>query len=108
VHVEEVEVDDQPVGPEDVLRIAPNPQRLTIHYTAASPRMPERVRLQCRLDGVESAWRGGGVPRAATYTQLRPGRYRFRVRAWNEDGVPSGTRPRSRCACCRRRTRRRG
>jgi signal transduction histidine kinase len=25
----------------------------------------------------------------ATYTQLRAGHYRFRVRAWNEDGVPS-------------------
>jgi signal transduction histidine kinase len=94
VHVEEVVVEGRLLSRDtlrsgDVLHVPPNPERVAIHYTAASPRMPERVRLQYRLEGVDRGWMEGGVPRVATYTQLRPGRYRFRVRAWNEDGVPS-------------------
>jgi signal transduction histidine kinase len=89
VHVEEVRVGGRLLPPGDRQRIAPNPDRIEIHYTAASLRMPERVRLQYRLDGADHDWVEGSVPRVATYTQLRPGHYRFRVRAWNEDGVPS-------------------
>lgn len=47
------------------------------------------MRLEYRLDGVDDGWRAAEIPRLATYTQLRPGAYRFRVRTWNEDGVPS-------------------
>ncbi|WP_206044554.1 sensor histidine kinase [Gemmatimonas groenlandica] len=89
VHVEEVVVGAHELAASELWRIAPNPDRIEIHYTAASPRMPERVRVQYRLDGVDRDWVDGSVPRTATYTQLRPGAYRFRVRAWNEDGVPS-------------------
>ncbi|QJR34061.1 sensor histidine kinase [Gemmatimonas groenlandica] len=89
VHVEEVEIDGRVVPRGDLLRLAANPHRLTIHFTAATLRMPERVRVQYRLDGADSGWVEGSLPREATYTQLRPNHYRFRVRAWNEDGVPS-------------------
>ncbi|MBC7841699.1 MAG: hypothetical protein H7099_05280, partial [Gemmatimonadaceae bacterium] len=89
VHVEEVVIGGHEMAASDLSRIAPNPDRVEIHYTAASLRMPERVRVQYRLDGVDRDWVDGSVPRTATYTQLRPGSYRFRVRAWNEDGVPS-------------------
>jgi signal transduction histidine kinase len=89
VHVEEVVADGRLLSAHDLTRIAPNPRRVDVHFTAASLRMPERVRIQYRLDGVEREWQTAGGPRVASYTQLRPGRYRFRVRAWNEDGVPS-------------------
>jgi len=94
VYVEELEVDGRPLvrdtlAPGAALEVQPNPGRVAIRYTAASPRLPERVRLQYRLDGVDASWTDARGPRVATYTQLRPGRYRFRVRAWNEDGVPS-------------------
>lgn len=64
-------------------------ERLEIHFTAGSLRTPERVRMEYRLDGVDPDWLSAGAERSASYTQLRPGRYSFRVRAWNEDGVPS-------------------
>ncbi|MEO8337017.1 MAG: triple tyrosine motif-containing protein, partial [bacterium] len=89
VHIEEITVGGNRLAADEALHIAPNPERVTIHFTAASPRMPERVRLQFRLDGVDPGWVESGAARVATYTQLRPGRYQFRVRAWNEDGVPS-------------------
>ena len=59
-----------------------------ILYTAPALRMPERVRFEYRLDGVDRAWLDGGTRRATTYTNVGPGDYVFRVRAANEDGVP--------------------
>jgi ligand-binding sensor domain-containing protein len=93
VHVEEVVVDGRMlVGAERTgtdARVAANPGRVDLHFTALGLRLPERLRLEYRLDGVDPGWQPSRGPRVATYTQLRPGRYRFRVRAWNEDGVPS-------------------
>ena len=47
------------------------------------------MRVEYRLDDVDPTWVQSDLPRIASYTQLRPGQYRFRVRARNEDGVPS-------------------
>jgi signal transduction histidine kinase len=58
-----------------------------IQYTAPALRMPERVRFEYRLDGVDTAWIDAGTRRATSYTNIGPGDYVFRVRAVNEDGV---------------------
>jgi signal transduction histidine kinase/ligand-binding sensor domain-containing protein len=85
--VEEIRVTDEgeTIAAGDV--VIANPDRVDIHFTTASLRTPERVRIEYRLDGADHTWVPASLPRRATYTQLRPGRYRFRVRAWNEDGV---------------------
>jgi signal transduction histidine kinase len=59
-----------------------------IRYTAPALRMPERVRFEYRLDGVDKAWLDAGTRRATSYTNIGPGDYVFRLRAVNEDGVP--------------------
>lgn len=69
--------------------IAPNVERIAIHFSAPGLGLPERMRVEYRLDGADHEWQDGAPPRVATYSQLQPGRYRFRVRAWNEDGIPS-------------------
>lgn len=89
VHIEDVSASGQLFSPAPDLAITPNPDRVVIRYAATSLRMPERVRIEYQLEGADQSWVNSGVARSATYTQLRPGRYRFRVRAWNEDGVPS-------------------
>lgn len=71
------------------LRVAPNPARLDITFTATALLVPERVRIEYRLIGADTAWIDGSATRTATYTNLSPGAYDFHVRAWNEDGVPS-------------------
>lgn len=43
-----------------------------------------------RLDGFDLAWNDVGTARTATYTNLNPGQYTFRVRAMTGAGVPSG------------------
>lgn len=63
------------------------PESVRIDYTALSLALPQRVRFQYRLEGVDSGWQDAGNRRAAFYTRLGPGDYRFRVRAANEDGV---------------------
>ncbi|MCS0613550.1 histidine kinase [Massilia kyonggiensis] len=59
-----------------------------IQYTAPALRLPERVRFEYRLDGVDRTWLDAGTRRATSYTNIGPGDYVFRVRAVNEDGVP--------------------
>jgi signal transduction histidine kinase len=49
--------------------------------------VPKKVRFAYRLDGLEDTWVNAGTTREAMYANLRPGRYTFRVRACNNDGV---------------------
>jgi ligand-binding sensor domain-containing protein/signal transduction histidine kinase len=70
------------------VRIAAGQRRaLEIHYSAPSFVAPELVRFRYRLDGEDAEWNEVGARREAYYTQLRPGRYLFRVQACNSHGV---------------------
>jgi signal transduction histidine kinase len=60
---------------------------LEVDYTALSLSIPERVRFRYMLQGVDSHWIDPADRRQAFYTNLRPGDYRFRVIAANNDGV---------------------
>ena len=60
---------------------------LQIVYTGISLMAPERVRFQYRLANLDSNWTEAGTRRNAGYTNLRPGHYRFQVKASNSDGV---------------------
>lgn len=62
-------------------------------YAALSYRSPDHNRFAYMMEGFDEAWIDAGSRRHATYTNLDPGEYVFRVRAannsgvWNEDGV---------------------
>nr|WP_229520045.1 ATP-binding protein [Massilia oculi] len=60
-----------------------------IAFTALGLRRPHGLRFEYRLDGVDRDWQDAGNRRAAWYTNVAPGAYRFQVRARNEDGVAS-------------------
>lgn len=72
-------------------RLAPGTERLRIDFTSPSLRMPERVRFEYLLEGVDSGWQDAGTRRTTSYTSVQPGDYVFRLRAVNEDGVRSTT-----------------
>lgn len=60
---------------------------LTVSFAALHYARPDRNQYRYRMDGVDEQWRTPeGEPRAY-YTNLAPGRYRFRVRGSNGDGV---------------------
>ncbi|WP_380784758.1 triple tyrosine motif-containing protein [Sphingomonas sp. R86521] len=60
---------------------------LAINYTATSLTVPSRVRFRYRLEGADANWIDAQNRRAASYSDLGPGTYRFRVIASNNDGV---------------------
>jgi signal transduction histidine kinase len=49
--------------------------------------IPERVRFRYKLEGSDKDWHDAGTRRQAFYTDPKPGPYRFRVLACNNDGV---------------------
>jgi signal transduction histidine kinase/ligand-binding sensor domain-containing protein len=62
-----------------------------IDYSAGSYSAPERVRFRYRLEGSDRDWQDAGARREAIYTNLSPGRYRFRVIASNNDAIWNST-----------------
>lgn len=77
------------------LRLPPGSQDFRVRFTAPALRQPERTRFEYRLDGFDAAWRDAGTLRTTSYTNVAPGDYVLRVRAFNEDGVASARRHRS-------------
>ncbi len=71
----------------DILELPKGTESLRISYTALSLSVPERVHFEYRLEGFDDNWRDAGTRREASYTNLGPGSYRFRVIASNNDGV---------------------
>ena len=60
---------------------------LRIRYTANSFADPRRVRFRYRLGGRNQDWGDATDERAAFYTDLKPGDYRFEVKAANAHGI---------------------
>jgi signal transduction histidine kinase len=87
VHVEEVVANRKRYAPADGLRLPPLTRDLEITYTALSLVVPQKVRFRYQLEGRDADWVDPGTRRQAFYSDLRPGRYRFRVIANNNDGI---------------------
>jgi signal transduction histidine kinase/CheY-like chemotaxis protein/ligand-binding sensor domain-containing protein len=60
---------------------------LEFKYAALSYFAPEKVTFKCKLEGFEKDWTTPSTPGFVRYTNLSPGRYTFRVKAANNDGV---------------------
>lgn len=58
-----------------------------IAFTALSLSVPGRVQFRHRLVGANEAWSAPSPQRSVLLTDLRPGTYRFEVRASNNDGL---------------------
>ncbi len=60
---------------------------LAVRYTAGALAVPERVRFEHRLVGLSDRWQAGNAERLAYYNHLKPGSYRFEIRAANRQGT---------------------
>lgn len=85
--IEQVRVDGEAVAGAADLRLPPGKSRFDFHYAGLSFVAPEKVRYRYKLEGFDPDWVDGGDRRAAYYTNLGPGEYRFLVLACNNDGV---------------------
>jgi len=87
VVIQRVVADDRDIRPAAGLRFPAGTRRVEIEYAGLSLVAPERVRFRYKLDGYDTEWRGPVSDRSATYTNLPPGIFRFRVVASNNDGI---------------------
>jgi signal transduction histidine kinase/CheY-like chemotaxis protein/ligand-binding sensor domain-containing protein len=87
VHVEHVTVDGQVIDPSGEIDLPPGARSVAIDYTAMTFVQPGAVVFRYQLQGHDRDWIDAGMRRTAFYTNLEPGRYRFRAIAANEDGV---------------------
>jgi signal transduction histidine kinase/ligand-binding sensor domain-containing protein len=93
VHIEQVVADRKNYSPIGVVRLPARTRDLEIDYVGLSYSVPQKVLFRYRLDGRDPDWQEPGTRRQAFYSDLRPGTYRFRVTAsnndglWNEDGA---------------------
>jgi signal transduction histidine kinase/ligand-binding sensor domain-containing protein len=94
VRVEEVVADRKAYDVSSgTVRLPPLVRDVFIDYTAMSFVAPEKVAFRYRLEGQDTEWREVVNDREVQYSNLAPGRYRFRVTAsnnssvWNEQGA---------------------
>lgn len=87
VHILQMRAGGQQYRLNQAATLAAGTSELAFDYTALSYTVPERVQFRYRLHGQDNDWQQVGTRRAAFYTNLGPGTYRFEVVATNEDGV---------------------
>jgi signal transduction histidine kinase/ligand-binding sensor domain-containing protein len=74
-------------SPDDKLTLEYDQNELTIEYVALHFGNPEKNQYAYQLEGFDENWVDAGTKRTATYTNLPPGEFIFKVKAANADGV---------------------
>jgi signal transduction histidine kinase len=87
VHVEGLIADGKRYSPASPITLPPLTRDIQIDYTALSFVLPQRMGFRYILEGRDPGWQDPGLRRQAFYSDLRPGSYRFRVTASNNDAV---------------------
>jgi ligand-binding sensor domain-containing protein/signal transduction histidine kinase len=91
VHVEAILADGTPIDLTGHPQIPPAKRRITFRYAGLSLSNPERVRYRYKLEGFDHGWSEPATNLEATYGNLSPGSYQFRVMASNGDGQWDGS-----------------
>jgi signal transduction histidine kinase/ligand-binding sensor domain-containing protein len=87
VHIETLVADQKTYAVENGLRLPPLVRDLTIVFAGLSLVDPKNMHFRYTLEGHDNDWQDAMDRRQATYTNLPPGNYRFRVKASNNSGV---------------------
>ncbi|GAA0556997.1 hybrid sensor histidine kinase/response regulator [Chitinophaga japonensis] len=75
-----------PAGSEPAITLAPGQKVFSIEFAALAFRNPQRNKYTYILENYEDAWNAPGSYNVATYRNLPPGTYTFRVKGSNDDG----------------------
>jgi ligand-binding sensor domain-containing protein len=87
VEITSVVVNGNRVRPRTGLHLSPQERNLEVRYSGLSFISPEKMAFRYMLDGYDKTWTDAGSRREATFTNLPPGNFEFRVMARNADGV---------------------
>ena len=82
VVIDRVLVDGLQVPTGGRVSLQPTAAKLELHYGAVLLRSQERINFRYILDGFDKNWSDTSAGRIAYYTSLPPGRYHFRVAAY--------------------------
>src|SRR6266849_2652457 len=86
VIIQDVIAGGQRLDPSAPLTFAAGTKMLEFRYAGINLAAPEKIHYQYRLEGFDREWIDAGTRRLALYTNLKPGSYRFQVRAASDDG----------------------
>lgn len=73
--------------PAGIIELPYDENFLIINFVAIDYTAPEKNQYAYQLEGVDKNWVYAGIQRSANYTDLKPGKYTFRVKGSNNDGV---------------------
>lgn len=77
----------KPVSEAKTITLKHNQNELTFDFVALHYANPAKNIYAYQLEGFDKDWIEAGNKRTATYTNLSPGNYTFRVKAANADGI---------------------
>jgi len=80
--IDRVEADDREVGAAGTVVLPPGQGKLNIEFGAIQFRSQERVRFRYQLENFDNSWTETSA-RRASYTNIPPGHYTFRVLAFD-------------------------
>jgi signal transduction histidine kinase/ligand-binding sensor domain-containing protein len=87
IKIQAVVADDRSYSTSGLVKLPPRTRDLEIDYAALSYVAPERVRFRYKLEDFDRDWHEASDRRHASYFNIPPGKYTFRVLACNNSGV---------------------
>ncbi len=87
IRIEAMIADEKAVNLGEKIRLTPGQRRITFHFASVNLTNPDQIRFRYRLDDYDATWSETTAIREASYPNLPPGNFRFRVMACNPDGL---------------------
>ena len=78
---------DKRIGWKKSITLKYNQSNISIQYCALNFIFPERNQYSYKMEGFDKSWNAVGNRRIAYYTNIPPGKYIFKVKGSNNDGV---------------------
>lgn len=78
---------DEAISEAELIDLRPGQNSISFEYVALNFKSTEKNQYAYKLDGFDEDWTFSGNSREASYTNLSPGSYTFRVKGSNNDGV---------------------
>jgi len=77
----------KPIGETGQIKLLHHENVISFEFASLDFTSPEKNQYAYMLEGFHKEWINAGTNRTATFTNLKPGTYTFRVRGSNNDGV---------------------
>lgn len=78
---------DELINTQNDIKLSYNDNFLSFEFVALSYISPERNEYAYKMEGIDTGWVYSGSRRFASYPNLKPGKYIFKVKGSNNDGV---------------------